>query len=272
MTELGYASRLLRPSSPALAPFVSALGVFVGAFPHRREIALPTGGMQLLVNLDADRLHMLRDGRSQDVLGAALQGPSDRPVAIDPAEQRAIVWVAFRPGGAYPFLGPQVRATGGELVDLGQLWGRDGATLRERLLHAGDAAAVLRAVERALLARAAWSLVPDPALVWAASALDHGLGVAAVADHLGWTGHRLARRFAERVGLPPKRYARVRRFQRVLRRTTTDPACDWARIAADCGFHDQAHLIHDFREFAGTTPARYAPRSPADRNHVPVLD
>ncbi len=272
MTEVRYANRRQRPWSPALAPFVSALGVFVGDFPHRREIALPTGGMQLLVNLDADRLHMVRDGHPHDVPGAALHGASDRPVVIDPAEQRAIVWVAFRPGGAYPFLGPHVRATGGELVDLGLLWGRDGATLREQLLHAGEPAAVLRTVERALLSRAAWPLAPDPALTWASNALDRGMGVAAVADRLGWTGHRLARRFAERVGLPPKRYARIRRFQRVLRRATADRACDWARVAADCGFHDQAHLIHDFREFAGTTPARYAPRSTADRNHVPVRD
>jgi AraC-like DNA-binding protein len=271
MPEAGYANRRQRPSSPALTPFVSALGVFAGDFPHRREIALPTGGVQLLVNLDADRLHMIRDGQPDGVPGAALQGPWDRPVVIDPADQRAIVWVAFRPGGAYPFMGPDVGATGGALVELSELWGGDGATLRERLLHAGDPAAVLRAMERVLLTRAASSLTADPAVTWAATALDRGAAVADVADRLGWTPRRLARRFAERVGLPPKRYARVRRFQRVLRHVTADPAAGWARVAADCGFHDQAHLIHDFREFAGTTPARYAPRSPADRNHVPVV-
>ncbi|WP_157851244.1 MULTISPECIES: AraC family transcriptional regulator [Streptomyces] len=47
-------------------------------------------------------------------------------------------------------------------------------------------------------------------------------------------------------------------------------APDWAALAADCGYHDQAHLIHEFRALAGITPTAYAPRSRLERNHVPL--
>jgi transcriptional regulator GlxA family with amidase domain len=82
---------------------------------------------------------------------------------------------------------------------------------------------------------------------------------------------RLTRCFSQQIGLTPKRFARVRRFQRTLRRSAAEVVpVDWARLAAECGFYDQAHLIHEFRAHAGRTPLEYSPRSPAEQNHVPV--
>ncbi|QSB16600.1 hypothetical protein JQS43_10165 [Natronosporangium hydrolyticum] len=45
---------------------------------------------------------------------------------------------------------------------------------------------------------------------------------------------------------------------------------DWGRLAAEFGYHDQPHLIHEFRAFAGLRPTEYAPRSPDAANHIPV--
>ncbi|CAL9613488.1 helix-turn-helix domain-containing protein [Streptomyces sp. enrichment culture] len=265
----------VRPSAPALGPLIGALGLVEGRFAHAAELALPTGGVQLLVNLDRDVLSSSAPGGPDlRTAGAALQGPSTGPALIDPAQQRAVVWAAFRPAGIHPFLTAPVGALRDRLVGLDELWGRDGAVLRERLLLAratGGPEACLRELERALLGRAARPLEPDPGVRLAAVLLDRGTPVAEVADRLGWTARRLAHRCTEHLGLPPKRYARVRRFQRLLRRVNTGPAApDWALLAADCGYHDQAHLIHEFRALAGLTPTAYAPRSPLARNHVPL--
>lgn len=251
------------PSSPVLAPLVGSLGYFEGRFPHAAEMALPTGAMQLLVSVDPDEPHF----------GAALQGPYAGPAVIDPAQQRAVVWVAFRAGGAYPFFAPPAAEAAGRLVGLELLWGREGAVLRERLREAvtsGGPGECLDAVERVLLGRAVRAVEPDPAVRAAVAALDRGDAVGEAADRLGWTSRRLARRFAEQVGLTPKRFARVRRLQRVLGRAGGGEVPDWARVAAECGYHDQAHLIHEFRALAGMTPTEYRPRSPGERNHVPL--
>jgi AraC-like DNA-binding protein len=262
----------IRPSA-GLAPFVASIGYYEGRLAHARERVLPSGAMQLLVNLDRDELHTYADEHGpgvQRTRGAALQGPYARASVIDAAEQRAIVCVAFRLAGAYPFFSVPAAATRDMLVDLDDLWpGGGGTALRDRLIAAPTAGARLRAVEGALLAGAARPLRPDPATAVAGRALQGGASVAEVADRLGWTTRRLARRFIDRVGLSPKRFARVRRFQRLLRvasRSVEPP--DWARLAAECGYHDQAHLIHEFREFAGTTPSAYRPRTPGEPNHV----
>ena len=280
--------------SPALAGFVSSIGYFEGRFDHTRERALPAGTTQLLVNLDADEFHSYAtDGRLlQRTGGAVVQGPYARPTLIDPAEQRAVLWVGFRPGAAYPFFAAPASATRDQFVALDALWGRDGAVLRERLLAIRTPAEKLRAVEAMLLARARLPSRRDPGVVYAVRALHRGVTVAEVTDRLGWTAKRLARAFHAQVGLTPKRFARVRRFQRLIASIPADATpgapvdatpgatadcrsgatVDWARLATECGYHDQAHMIHDFQAFSGLSPTRYAPRSPGEHNHVPVAD
>jgi AraC-like DNA-binding protein len=265
-----------RPSAPALAPFVASIGYLEGQFAHRRERAMPSGMAQLLINLDRDELHSYDEAGlvSARSSGAALQGAAVRPSIIDASQQRAIIWVSFRLGGAFPFFPMPASDARDQLVDLAEFWGRDGATLRERLLAIDSPAGKLRAVEGVLLARAARPLERDPAVAVAGLALHRGVAVAEVADRLGWTPRRLGQRFAEQVGLTPKLFGRVRRFQRLLRSAGPVGAADgqWARLAGECGYHDQAHLIHEFRAFAGITPAGYRPRSAGELNHVPLHD
>ena len=261
-----------RPSGP-LAPFVASIGYAEFANGPGLELGLPSGTVQLLVNLDRDELrsYPLDGGAPTITRGAAVQGPYDRPVLIDPADQRRIVWVEFRVGGSYPFVPADAADLRSSLVDLDDLWGHGaGALLRERLLAAPSPAALLHEVDTSLKRCARRPLDRDDAVVTAATDLHHGATVAETAERLGWTPRRLGREFAARIGLAPKRFARVRRFQRLVRVAASTPAPDWARLAAEHGYHDQAHLIHDFRALAATTPGAYRPRSPDEPNHVPV--
>jgi AraC-like DNA-binding protein len=266
-------SLLLRAPSPPLQPFVESLWhVEGGAFPHTRERILPSGNLQLLVNLDEDQLRSWHgDGytRLHRIGGAALCGAFTRHFAIDTAEQRAILGVNFRPGGAFPFFAVPADALADSHVELRELWGRDGALVRERLLETPGAAGRLRLLEEELVRLAARPLAFDPALASALAALERGSPVASVTARLGLTPRRFIRRFSEAVGLGPKRWQRVRRFQRVLAAVESGRELDWAQLALQCGYFDQAHLIHDFSDFSGIPPSRYR-ASPGGRNHVPL--
>ncbi|MCW6010321.1 hypothetical protein K1W54_38100, partial [Micromonospora sp. CPCC 205371] len=208
--------------SPALAPFVSSIGYLEGRFAHARELSLPTGTAQLLVNLDADALHEypIDGGVTQSAPGAALLGAHGGPSLIDPAEQRAIAWVAFRPGGTYPFFAAPASAARDQLVPLDDLW--PGSRLRDRLAEARHrhlavagrlthdgrlpagrrlAAAMGAELERALLEAACRPLLPDPATGVAVRSLARGGTVAEAAGQLGWGPRGLARRLVGRVGV-----------------------------------------------------------------------
>lgn len=81
-----------------------------------------------------------------------------------------------------------------------------------------------------------------------------GVRVQEVARAMGLSTRQLERRFLHRVGVPPKLFSRLVRFQKVFQAVESGYA-NWAAIAAECGYYDSAHLIKDFREFSGQTPA-----------------
>jgi hypothetical protein len=78
--------------------------------------------------------------------------------------------------------------------------------------------------------------------------------------------------FTDEVGLTPKLFCRVQRFQETVRRIGMGRRVDWAGMALDCGYFDQAHFIHDFRAFSGLSPSAYAAQRTGHLNHVPILD
>ncbi|MEP6766514.1 MAG: helix-turn-helix domain-containing protein, partial [Gemmatimonadaceae bacterium] len=80
-------------------------------------------------------------------------------------------------------------------------------------------------------------------------------------SELRTTPRTLQRQFLKRVGIAPKLFARVTRFQRVFYSWKEDPQ-SLSRVAAECGYFDQSHLIRDFRDFAGTAPAAMLEKQP----------
>jgi len=259
--------------SPLLAPFVSGIHYIEGAVPERLERILPGGRIHLMVNLYEDEFRTYHGPNCATVRrtgGAILGGPNSQASVIDTREQRCLVSVNFKLGGERPFFRNPLGETRDQLVDLDQLWGRDGAVLREQLLEAPNPQAMFRVMEAALLKNMVKPEKPDPAIPWAAWALERGMPISGVTSELGLLPKTFVRRFRTQTGLSPKRFSRVRRLQRMLG-SLGDPAiADWSEVAAEHGYTDQAHLIHDFRDLTGLTPTAYRPRSAQEHNHVPV--
>ena len=259
-----------QPRSPTLAPLVESLWTYDGQLAHGFERMLPSGRMQLLVNLHEDAFREYRlDGRlAHTTRGVAIQGAHTAPRVVDTASQRSICGVSFALASASPFLGVPASELTGKLIDLYEIWGRDGTLLRERLLQAPTPAARLDVLEAALLARARSSTPRDEAVAVACSLLMGGASVRAVGVRLGLSPRRLIERFQVHVGIKPKLFARIARFQRVLE--SAGGELTWATLAGEHGFSDQAHLVREFRAFSGATPVAYRPRSDEARNHVPL--
>ena len=261
------------PRAPRLALYVAGIGYHESALPPGRDRVLPGGGTGLMVNLDEDEFRTYHGPGAAQVRrspGAVLTGADERAVVIDSADQRRGLSVTFTPVGAAAFFGLPLGEVSGQLVGLAELWGRDGAGLRDRLLEVPDPRQQAAVLEEVLVGHLAGPPADGPAIGHAAAELARGWRVRDVADQLGLSPRTFTRRFRACTGLTPKRFARIQRLQRVLAAVEPGRPVDWAALAARYGFCDQAHLIDDFRELTGVTPGSYRPRSVAERNHVPL--
>lgn len=257
------------PRSQALAPLIHSFHYHEAALPSAIERILPTGQAHLMVNLEEDEFRTYSGPNCEKVhraSGAILSGPHGKSVTIDTMEQRRLIAVEFKMGGVAAFLPVPASETCDLVLGLRDVWGRDGSLLREQLCTAPAPADKFSVLEAFLLERL--DHPNDPAISAAISLLEDGASVRSVCSQIGLLPKTLVRRFGAQVGLTPKRFSRVRRLQRTVASVKRPLDVDWCAIAAEHGYSDQAHLIHDFRDLAGMTPTAYRPSSPQRRNHV----
>jgi AraC-like DNA-binding protein len=172
------------------------------------------------------------------------------------------VRVVFRPGGAYPFFGVPLDRLADRITALGDLWGSAAATLLDRVDAAhGDGRAAASVIERALWERLRHEpyepAAAVPARAAAARVAAGETSVGTIARDLGVSERHLRRAFRATVGVGPKTFARIVRFQRAiaLRRST---GAGWGEVAGATGYFDQAHLVGDLTRFLGAPPSRAA--------------
>jgi AraC-like DNA-binding protein len=196
------------------------------------------------------------------VVGSAVQvtGPRLSPTVTAIAPGTTVVGIRLRPGAAYPLLSVPASELAGRQVGLGELWGRDGDLLAERLAEAGSAAAAARLLEGALRPAGA---APDPLVTAAVRMLGpwRAGSVSEVAAALGVSTRHLRRRCLHTVGYGAKTIHRILRFQGFLALAGVDTKAHGeaglARLAADAGYADQAHLTRDCGRLAGLTPRAF---------------
>ena len=215
---------------------------------------LPDGRTTLVVR-------SMADGQTGDV---AVAGPRTRAHFKNATGVARAVMLQFKPGWSAPLLGVATSALTDRIVPLEDIWGRSGGELCRELLAAGSVPEVLDRLARVFTLRARQAADPASGQLArrAVRLLEGGeVRVESVAARLGVTARHLRRVFTESVGIGPKAFARTIRLQRAVR--TAAMSRDWARIAVDAGYCDQAHLIADFRRLVGLTPGAFLKR--ADR-------
>lgn len=214
------------------------------------ETICPDGRSELVIHL-GDAMH--------DQPRYLLVGQMDAPIRITPSGRVAMVGARLRPSGLHRLLPvPQARLAG-HIVSLDAVWNAWTRRTAEQVAAEDTPAEQLDAFERALE-----TLLPDEdtaaersvdAAIGAIRASGGNASIARIAARAGVSRRQFERRFREHVGLPPRLFSRIVRFQRAFQALGHE---NGAAIAARCGYADQAHLVREIRRFAGQTPGLLA--------------
>ena len=188
-------------------------------------------------------------------------------LALCPGEY-LMVDVQFQPGILAKFLRQPLREFVDQNVDAEAVLGPDVRRLHEQLANATDYAQLVPLVEAYLWPRLQAGGVALRPIDHVSRLMREAVGPVPLAT---WAGHaclslsQFERLFRQQMGVSPKLYARIVRFDQAFSLKEAAPALDWLAVALHAGYHDYQHLVKDFQQFAGTTP----PRLLADNAQAP---
>ena len=265
---------------PPLSTHVRLLWYYEGYAPASpRERLLPTGTLEIVFELNGQPSRVFRD--ENDATGATFPhslvcGPQSRYFILDTATPQTVAGIHFAPGGAARFFDAPVSEMRDRHLPLDALWGRARASsIRDRILEASTAEAKLQVLEKALYCQAV-----RPIGETRHKGVDYALRrfseipqidtLQRVTEQLALSPRRFIELFSEETGRTPKRFCRIMRFQAALEQANNGSPMNWSALAADCGYFDQPHFIHDFKAFSGLSPSQYALVRSPNLNHVPL--
>jgi AraC-like DNA-binding protein len=271
--------------APPLNRFVRMLWYAQAPQPaHRRERVLPTGRTQVILNLARDFIldcpeEPVAVGPMVRVAPSLVIGSRSVYEEVDTSDMADLIGMVFEPGAFPVFAGDAADLFSNRSVDLEDIWGAAARSLRDRLREIPTPAGKLGCLEADLTARLNAQFVRRAvklhgAVDFALTRFGRAPGVATVAEvakSTGWSERRFSQVFREQVGLSPKIWCRVQRFQLAVQRLHGGRDVRWSELALDCGFYDQAHFANEFRAFSGIDPTTYsAARGTPWANHVRV--
>jgi AraC-like DNA-binding protein len=255
------------------APAAPLRGLLSGYSGYRQEgvqpgrhRGLPSPFLTLIITLD-DPLTVARHPDPADRPGDYLTlagGLHTEPALITHTGRQSGIQVGLSPLGARALLGRPARELAGRDVEATEVLGPIALELHERLRAAAGWPARFAILDQVLLARADpdQQMAPDIAEAWRLLICSGGrVRVDQLAQRVGCSPRYLQRRLVAETGLTPKAAARVARFDRARHRLQQQAAAGapptLARLAADCGYYDQAHLAREFRGLAGCPPSAW---------------
>jgi AraC-like DNA-binding protein len=249
------------PATP-LSEFVRLFWYWAGhPQPLVRERMLPMASVELVINLN-----------SQRVSHSGMSGPRSESFLIERRATDRLLGVHFEPGGAFPFLGFHYSELHNKHITLADLWGERPA---DRLLCLLNEAPTIelkfRTLERWLIGIARRPLRHHSAVAFAVNRfrkIPCNSSSAEVAETVGFSQRHFIEIFRNEVGMTPKLFCRVERFQHVIRAIGKKTEVDWIDLALDFGYSDQSHFNHEFREFSGLRPTEYLGLRTPHNNHV----
>ncbi|MDH3493382.1 MAG: AraC family transcriptional regulator [Acidobacteriota bacterium] len=242
---------------------------------HLIDRFLPDGNVEVVFELFGKPQYIYDNetlSKIQKCESVWASGVRTRPITIPSGSGSRMFVMIFKKGMAHPFFPFPMDEIRDRVVEADLIWPGAIGVLREKIADARNGIERFSLAEDFLLKLLGPRFEPRPFVEYGVSRIigDPTLTrLTELAGEVGYSKKHFINVFKKDVGVSPKSYLRIMRFQKAVTEIE-DRDLDWASIALDCGYYDQAHFINDFKSFSGFTPVDYSRRKNGALNYVPV--
>ena len=254
------------PAFP-LSEFVERFFYYEGLnLAHDKDRFLPDGNTEIVFDLTENTQYIYDNETLKEIQACRhiwASGVRTQPITIPSGTGSKMLIVAFRKGKAYPFYPLPMSEITDVVVGADLIFGKDVLDLREQLLAAASIDGMFLLLEKFLLRQSGGALPSESASRCVEYALSYimnrpnGLCLQSLSDQIGYSQKHFISLFKQQVGVSPKQYLKIMRFQQAIRGIENNEFIHWTKIALESGFYDQAHFINEFKFFSGLTPNEY---------------
>ncbi len=243
---------------------------------HTIERLMPDGAAHLIIELD-DIPKFTFHNETLEVKdkysGAWISGMQKEFISISAEVHSSMFVIRFTPTGVYPFLGIPMTELSDQVFDAELFFGSSIRSLRDLLLEATSPEAKFQLASNWLTERLSHKQSLNPVLNFAINRLTANPTldqVKTLSERTGYSQKQFIHLFKKHVGLTPKYYQRIIRFNKVLEEVERSNEINWTALSQQCGFYDQAHFIREFQKFSGFNPTEFLRTDREYKNYVVV--
>lgn len=259
------------------------LGLFIEHFicysdykvDHAIDRFLPDGNTEIVIDLFEKPQPIFDNETLKEIQlckGCWASGVRTQPISIPSGNGSAMFIISFKKGMAAPFFPVPMHEVSDQVIQSEFLWREFFADLRNELLEQKTAQARFAVAESFLLSQFERKLNVNPCVDHAVRKIvdTPSIRMSDLTKEIGYSQRHFIGMFKGAVGVTPKTYLTVLRFQHAVQKLERARSFDSTQLALDCGYFDQSHFIHDFKRFSGFTPTEYVARKNGMLNYVPV--
>ncbi len=173
-----------------------------------------------------------------------------------------IIGVKFKPLGIYKLTGINMQHIADETIDAEDVWGNEISLLCERMYHAQSTKDAIILLDSFLLGKLnkQSGINKQPCVEHALHLIQHSHGninIKNLQKETHTSRKTLERAFVNQLGIFPKLYSRISRYNNVKESIQKSSSIHWQEIYYQFGYYDQSHFISEFKQFSGKTPTEF---------------
>lgn len=243
---------------------------------HSVDRFLPDGNVNIVIDL-TDYPKYIYDNETLKEIQACrnvwFSGIRNNYITIPSGRDSEMFVINFHKGKAYPFVQMPLNELTDSVVDGDLVLTNEIMELREMILEADLITQKFSTVENFLFKKFHNKLILNPFIEFAVNKIiefPNQMSIEQISNKVGYSQKHLIKLFKDNVGITPKGFLKIIRFQKAINEIAVTKKADWTGIALESGYYDQAHFINDFKSFSGFTPKEYQLKHYEHLNYIPV--